>query len=135
MTIGGMPRYMAPDEARTGEDVRRPAPVPSPEFNDNPFIHVGYTEIADPIRDLDFDPNRTRRGYIAWFLNPVQHWQSDRFMSGKVETGKTSATTWTGGMAADTPQRANIPTPRATSYGDLLTASTDGVGVNPYTGW
>lgn len=135
LTITSMPRYMAPDESRVSDDVERFTPVPTPEFNDNPRVVENYTEISDPIRDLDFDPNRTRRGYIAWFLNPFQHWQSDRFASGKVMTGKQTATTFDGGMIPDTAQRANIPTTRTSSYGDLLTASTDGVGVDPYSGW
>lgn len=136
--FGVMPIYAPPDEARVSADVRSVTPVPSPEFNDNPMITLGlmhYNEQAEPIRDLDFDPGRTRRGYIAYFLNPNQ-WSlgSDMFVSGKVATGKQNATTMRGGMRPDTPQRANIPTVPVSSYGDLLTASTDGVGIDPYAG-
>ncbi len=135
LTISSLPRYMAPEESRVSDDVRRATAVPSPEFNDNPRIDTGYREYAEEIKDLDFDPGRTRRGYIAWFLNPNQ-WSlgSDTFVSGKVATGKQSVTTWRGGMHPSTPQRANIPVMNVSSYGDLLTASTDGVGIDPYAG-
>lgn len=139
MTISTLPLYMAPETARVSDDVSRFTPVPSPEFNDNPAISVAethYNEQAENIRDLDFDPGRTRRGYIAYFLNPCQ-WGlgSDYFVSGKVATGKRTVTTMSGGMMPDTAQRANIPTVPVSSYGDLLTASTDGAGIDPYAGW
>lgn len=135
LTISSMPRYMAPDESRVSDDVRRATPVPSPMSNENPHIETGYREYAEEIKDLDFDPGRTRRGYIVWFLNPNQ-WTlgADNFVSGKVATGKRSATTMAGGMRPDTPQRANIPVMNVSSYGDLLTASTDGIGIDPYAG-
>lgn len=137
LTISTLPLYMTPEHSRVSSDVRPITPVPSPEFNENPrvtYAETNYNEQAEPIRDLDFDPDRTRRGYIAYFLNPAQFWQSDRFASGKVVTGKQSATTNSGGMAPFA-QRANIPTMQVSSYGDLLTASTDGVGIDPVSGW
>lgn len=138
LTISSMPKYMAPPEARVSDDVRSFTPIPTPIYNENPHTPIdltGYSELSDPIRDLDFDPGRTRRGYIVTSFNPYQ-WQmgSDLFVSGKVETGKQSATAYIGGMAP-AGQRANIPTVQVSSYGDLLTASTDGVGVDPYSGW
>lgn len=131
----GMVVYAAPDQARVSENSRRLTPIPSPEFNDNPRIDVPYTELADNIRDLDFDPGRTRRGYIAWFLNPAQ-WTlgSDYFVNGKVQTGKQSATAWDNGMRPDQAQRANIQNPSVTSYGDLVTMTTDMLGIEPYSG-
>lgn len=128
--------YHLHDGARVSEDSLRLTPVPSPESNENPRVDTHYTELADEYRDLDFDPGRTRRGYIAYFLNPAQ-WSlgSDYFTAGKVMTGKQNATNFQGGMRADSPQRANIQPVPVSSYGDLLTASTDGVGVDPYAGW
>ena len=139
LTIGTMPIYMAPETSRVSDDVQRITPVPTPLSNDNPSLPIDvthYNEQTENIRDLDFDPGRTRRGFIAWFLNPFQ-WSLgfDTFIAGKVATGKQSATAMAGGMAPNTPQRANIPTMQVSSYGDLLTASTDGAGIDPYVGW
>jgi hypothetical protein len=69
------------------------------------------------------------------FENPFQHWQMDRFYSGKLVMGAPPIQMATAGMAPDTPQRSNIPVPSVTSYGDLVTLTTRAAGVDPYTGW
>jgi hypothetical protein len=129
------PVYPTPDAARTSDETLVLTPIPSPEYNDNPDLHLDYADPPDHYRYSEANDRPARRGYIAFFLNPAQHWQSDRFVSGKVETGSQSAVTMAGGMAPDTPQRANIPTPGVTSYGDLVTLTADTLGIEPVSGW
>lgn len=131
--------YPAPDMARESWETARLAPVPSPEFDDNPDVAVVPADYPDHYRYSDTPDTRwARRGFIAWFLNPAQFWQADftsgGFMAGKIITGQQSAAYMAHGMLPS-PQRANIPLPVPTTYGDHIALSTSLEGVEPMAGW
>lgn len=117
-------------------DVQPPQGVKTYETNENPLVDVdGNPSFPDPVRDSDFNTRPAHRGYITMFLNPWQFWKADHFTSGKLEMEAPLAVMMVGGMAADSSQRANIPTLQASSYGDLVMLTTQSLGVEPYSGW
>ena len=128
---------------RLSDDVNPSSPDNVVPVDDqNPIIFfdaapgcAGYESYPDHLRYGDTPHTRpARRGYIAYYLAP-QIWQADLFGAGKIEYGSPTATTMVGGMAADSPQRRNLPNPAPTSYGDLVDLTTALSGAEPWTGW
>lgn len=139
LPTSGAPFYPAPQESRPPGVVLRSNIHPSPESNENPVLALPYSRFPDHLYTGEAEGTRpARRGYIAYFLNPAQFWQGDELggaRAGKLITGKQSATTMPGGMMPDTAQRANIPQTPVSSYGDLVTQTTDMLGIAPVSGW
>jgi hypothetical protein len=122
--------------ARVSADVIPPQGIKTHEDNTNPVVTPdGVPTFPDPVRRSDFNDRPSLRGYIVMFLNPWQFWRDTHNSSGKLELPAPLATMMTGGLLPNTPQRANIRTPEATSWGDHVTRTAESLGIDPYSGW
>jgi hypothetical protein len=128
-----------PDAIPRSSDDASPwfAEVGSPLDDTNPLVALTPQEAPDHLR-YGRTPN-TRpavRGYIAIPLaDPGGPWQQDAFVGGHVSPTRIRVATFPGGMAPDTPQRANRVPAQAMSFGDLVTMTTAQQGADPWAGW
>lgn len=123
-----------PSQSRQAADVQVNF-TPSPESNINPPLPMGDVHFPDPFRQSgDMSAYRqAKRGFVAFFYNPAQHWASPEFTNGHLLTGRKPVQQ-VGGMAPFA-ERANIPNTQSTSYGQLVQQSTYDLGLDPNSGW
>jgi hypothetical protein len=122
---------------RSSDDVSPWFPeVGSPLQDENPPVELTPQEAPDHLRYGDTPGTRqARRGYVAIPLSAGPPWQQDNFVGGHVSPNRIRVATFPGGMAPDTPQRANRVPAQPMSFGDLVSMTVAQEGASPWAGW